>query len=239
MGYSAYGEPVNFVPYQRFKVHPEDGATLTHWPLQGDALDSVGPNNATGTWYFQNVSGLDPVLVQAWSVRSSVNNAAGSTNIKSIAAITVACWVSVTLNPLGNLAIIGMRGPGPGAAYNFPWELGYESGIGVRFFWQSGTKTYEGTVSQPIPFGEWTHLIGTRNVGSDTARVYINGVLADEATGLSPWSSGANQNSVEFFSNSLATTMNGQLFSAIVKNTYTDDAAALALYNSTIETVTE
>lgn len=236
MGYGAYGEPV-VSSHRRFKVHPEDVDTLAHWPLQGDQLDSVGPNDISGNLFYQSVNGLDAgSTVQAYSVRSNINVAAPSAGIKLVPAFTIACWASINQDPSGNLAIVGMRGPGPNAPYNFPWELGYEVGVGVRFFWQGGTKSYEGTISQPINFGEWYHLIGTRNAGQDTARLYINGVLADEATGLNPLNDGSNQNSVEFFNNSLSATLNGQLFSVIIKDVYTDTGAAVALYESTIET---
>lgn len=238
MGYGAYSDLV-VSPYERYIPHPEDVNTLSHWPLQGDTLDSVGSNDWSGTSYYQRINGLEESrTLQALSSRNFGNFSAGTTNIKSVSAITVACWVSINQNPSGNLSICGIRAPGSGSAYNFPWDLGISTSAGVRFFWQSGSKTYQGTVGQPIPaYREWFHLIGTRNAAEDTARCYVNGLLVEEATGLSPWSGGSNQNSVVFFTSTSGSNLNGQMFSCIVKSGYTDDAAALALYNSTIETV--
>lgn len=244
MGFRAYGEPL-VANYQRMKLHTEDAATLTHWPLQDNRNDSVGSNNwSTGpdSVHYQRVNGLDNSSdLLTFSTRNTSIYAAPANNpdIKTLTAITVACWACITENPSGNLAIIGMRGPGPGAPYNFPWELGYQAGSGVRFFWQSGTKVYEGTTPVLLTngFGRWHHLIGTRNSASSIARVYMNGALVDEATGLSPWSGGANQNSVEFFTNALSTNLNGQMFTGIIKNTYADTATAAALYADALEFV--
>jgi len=245
MGFFAYAEPSEF-SYPRMRLHTEDAATLTHWPLQGDRDDSVGSNDwVVGPTFvkYQRVNGLDSTSdLLTFSTRdASFWSAPSNTpDIKNLPAITVACWVSLPADPPGNIPFIGIRGPGSGSSYNFPWEIGYDSGVGVRFFWQSGSKAYEGTIGVPFPdgFGKWYHVIGTRSLDGTIARLYINGLLAEEATGQSPWTGGTAQNTVHFFHNDFGTNMAGQMFSAIIKNNYTDSAMAVALYNDAIEQVT-
>lgn len=247
MGYFSVRPPV--ATYERMKLHTEDAATLTHWPFQGSIADNVGSNDvqqAESFFRYQRVSGLDTdsdllaLSTRTWA--SAVPTATVATpDIKTIPGITVACWMNVNANPASNQAVVGIRAPGGGSTYNFPWELGILTTGNIRFFWQSGSKTYEGTDTNGVPLtnglGRWHHLIGTRNATSDTARLYMNGQLVDEATGLTAWSGGSNQNLVRFFSNGLGVNACGQFISAIIKNTYADTATAAALYDDAREIV--
>lgn len=250
MGYFSVQPPVAI--YERMKLHTEDVTVQSHWPFQGDLTDSVGSNDALpDNKFYQRVNGLDDtsdllaVSTRGWNPVQTPGAPATTPDIKNLSAITVAAWVRVNAIPGANQAVIGMRGPGSGGSpnnYNFPWELGILTGSGnIRFFWQSGSKSYQGTNSLGVPLTNglrrWHHLIGTRNSAQDTARLYMNGVLVDEATSLLAWDGGSLQNSVRFFNDDFGAVTSGQLLSAIVKNTYTDTVGAVALYEDAKEIV--
>lgn len=239
MGFSAYAEPVTTFP-KRVIVHPEDGATVSHWPLQGSRNDTVGPNNwneAESSIKYYRVNGLDDSSdLLAFTRRNSGNQTAPVTNLNTLTEMTIACWVFVNAYPSANTALAGIRSPGPGATNNFPWDLSIRTTGEIRFLWQSGTKVNNQVLSTTgAPLGIWLHVIATRNAAQDTARLYLFGERENEATGLSAHSGGASQTTLRFFSDGQGNNVNGGLFSVIVKNTEVNDVQARALYQSCLE----
>lgn len=217
------------------------------WTLDGTFLDSVGSENITGTPRYAIQQGTLPLLSIENSQRQVLHQGnslgRGIANAQSlkIPEITVAAWVCVNERPGNNVAVFGFRGGGSSGSpdnFNFAWEISSLTTGQVRFLWQSGLKTDNfATAPDPLDLYRWYHVIGSRDAAQDRARIYVDGVLQAETTGLSPHNGGTSQNTIRVMQNSLGTYQSGALAQVIVLDKEFTPDEAMQLYQSSIALV--
>lgn len=241
MGYGAY-EPVSPAGLRRFTDHTPDGNTVAHWTFDKDDTDQVGAYDQNG---IATNEAYCPIFGKSADARCALASqitvgygVTGATGLKALTEMTVACWFCPTTPPITVSSIVGFRNPGAGSGdpntYNFAWDLLYRGTGEAEFVWQSGNKLSYFAVGPVLELGKWVHLSATRNSSQSTARIYVNGARMDEFTEGLPFDGGSAINKLSFMGDNVSRAPVALLATTIVKNVEIDDAAAAALYRSTL-----
>ena len=152
---------------------------IAHWRLDGDGEDATGNGHAgalTGGGYVEGVSGRALGL----SASGAGLRVPFAASLALRDALTFSAWINVDDPSAGEQQIFSGAQTGAGAD---PWEFTLAGGnLVLRLEGSSGGASAASTGG--LAAGTWHHVAGTydRALGSDQARVYIDGVLAGSAT---------------------------------------------------------
>lgn len=173
---------------------------LTHqWPLtdgSGDlANDAAGENLLTfgngETWTTSTV-GAQPNASTVVDLNGA--DQYGQTVYSAIDtgdSYTVSAWANLDTTPTSDVAVVAESGDNASAFYleysatAKAWCVNYMTHDDQD---ATGYATIPCAATAPAT-GTWYHLIATYNAATHTAALYVNGTLADTATGIDGWSS--------------------------------------------------
>jgi len=219
--------------------YPDDtpASVITHWKFNGTTTDEKAALAITGLpSHYIRMNGLVGGNTNKCAVNSQATMTAPSAGVvKFFGALTVSCWLYRGSNTGATASILGMRLPGGGSAFNFPWAFDVTSAGNLRLYHQSGTKIGNEVLSTlAYPVGEWHHVAATRNSAGTTSTLYIDGVQDTQATGLNPPSGGSSQNTLVFMSNGAGTALIGEIAGAMIQNVELTPTQVLSLYQSSL-----
>lgn len=154
------------------------------WHLDGDGVDSSGIVNLTGSaapTYVPGVfDGYDPEITdRAASLNGSTQSlASAETTVRTGSSFSISAWVKFepTRNSDPYQFAVSQTNTTYAGAY-----LGEQQGKAV-FGTRTGDlpgDTHQFAMAQdPLPAGEWVHLVGVYDAGAKTSTLYVNGDVA-------------------------------------------------------------
>ncbi|AQT68186.1 hypothetical protein STSP2_01341 [Anaerohalosphaera lusitana] len=153
------------------------------WTFEGDALDSVGTNDAlidVPTYVTDGIAGAQSLQVTV----DDPNTFAIVPNVDELnqpTSFTVESWFKV--NGFGNhQAIVSNRGGTLETGAIAGWVVYILPGGGVGL-WANDSGWTQVNSTDPLTANEWHHVVATYDSGD--VKVYINGEVAAEATEVS------------------------------------------------------
>jgi Concanavalin A-like lectin/glucanases superfamily/OSK domain len=148
------------------------------------AYDSGGNNNATLTGATWNTSGPD-IGIPAFNGTTGYAATSGPV-VNTTGSFTVSAWVKLS-STAHNAVVAAQDGTNNSGFY-----LGYFSNGGQWAFYFLNSDTvnsgWQASITAAGATTNWTHLVGVYDATAKTAYLYVNGVLAGSATGVTPWS---------------------------------------------------
>jgi hypothetical protein len=179
-------------------VNPDDG-TIDNTVTAGADTAS----NANNPFLLNNpATGQNPVSIgtgAVWAVdptRGGVLSLDGITGevtaagpvLDTTASYSVSAWVKLSNLPTQNATVIAQNGTTASAFY-LQYNYAHSNAPGWAFKVAQGDIT-DAPLAGPNIAGattDWTHLVGVYNAVTHTAQLYVNGVLAGTATGVTGW----------------------------------------------------
>ncbi|MCX4749211.1 hypothetical protein OG455_27525 [Kitasatospora sp. NBC_01287] len=159
------------------------------------------PANLNGGYSWTN----DPTRGNALTLDGTTADGTTSNGavLNTASSFTVSAWVNLATTPTSNAVVASQSGAqtsGFRLEYNTDtsgWCLSFSSTDTVPpppnpngppvIVWPSNTCTWGGTAP-----GSWVHLVGTYNVATNAAQLYVNGSLSGTQSNVSPWAANGN-----------------------------------------------
>ncbi len=134
--------------------------------------------------------GDDPARGTVLNLDGTAGTATSSTPVLNTAgSFSVSTWVKLPSLPTHNMTIAAQEGTQNSAfllQYNYAhtgaptWAMTTTSG-------DTAGPTFTFAYSTSVTANQWTHLVGVYNAAAKTTQLYVNGTLADSASGVTAW----------------------------------------------------
>ncbi|WNM29650.1 LamG-like jellyroll fold domain-containing protein [Streptomyces sp. Li-HN-5-11] len=186
----------NFDDGNGMPVATDTAATDTLNTLNAAGTDTNLGNNpltltGSATWAADTTRGTVLSLNGTTDYAASANTGVLDTS----ASYSISTWVKLSTTPSKSATAFSVDG-----TTDSPFYLKYiaNSGSPKWAFQFPATDTtspsFKGPTGGTPSSGSWTHLVGVYNAATQTAQLYVNGVLVSSATGISAWKAGGALN---------------------------------------------
>lgn len=149
-----------------------------YWKLDGDANDSLGVNNGSGSltgWNWTTAGKINQAFNKDSAISTGYINLGSGSALKPTTAISLSAWFNFSGSVTANSRIIsdwhqdGTRDR---------WIFGYSTD-GNQILWhKAGVSVGIGTIGSTITTGSWVHLAVTWNQASGST-TYLNGAVVN------------------------------------------------------------
>jgi Concanavalin A-like lectin/glucanases superfamily len=178
-------------PHDTWALNDGDG-----FPIANDTAPTDTPTTANDTTTGVGADTLtlggttnwtsDPTRGETLTFDGATGYASGQAALDTSRSYSVSAWVDPSSLPANDATIASQDGTA-----NSPFALQYdaESGQWAMTLTKADAAdpgTWQATGTKATP-DAWTHLVGTYDAATKTARLYVNGTLAATATGVTSW----------------------------------------------------
>ncbi len=162
-------------------VFSGDTGLMAYWKLDSDANDYSGNNN-NGTIsgaFFNKTNGKLGGAAQFDGVTDYIKIPYSQSLNISTGKVTITAWINA-VNDTAYKEIVNKRGLSTGLTQ---YDLRLDPTEQLTFYWRSSSWQTV-TSTDPIPIGQWVHVVGSRDDATNTVLLYVNGVLVKNSTSI-------------------------------------------------------
>jgi hypothetical protein len=155
-------------------VDPGTAGLVAHYPLNGNANDTVGGYNGTTSGIVSYGAGKigQAIVLDGTDDEVSVPYSAA---LNPPERFTVSLWAKASSGGTGHRAAISCRDDAPQRGY-----IVYATPSNIWQFWTGTGSGWQAVAGPSVSLDEWVHLAAVFSSG--TKQLYVDGILAGEAT---------------------------------------------------------